>query len=213
MHIPILLILVLISTSCQEAIEKPIPYNLVFNSRESHVPIYRAKAPKEWIRQDLTPEISLTDTTKPIGEFFIEEGPDRIRITLHTFPTYNFEDRIPPAAQTMRWKKQFQSLEPAATFTAAESFGGYSGLMLEATGQIDGKQTSILAWSMQLAAEHFQTLSQQSQQSQHGDIYKHMLADYTIKAIGAKALMEKHKDDIVDFAHSFELIHDIPMPQ
>jgi hypothetical protein len=161
--------------------------------------IYHTKIPRDWISRDPLLTESIFDTTKALHEFFIVEGNENIRITIHNFPTDHENERIPPQAQVFRWKRQFETLEPSTLSTEPQSFGGFVGLRLIASGLMHQKPTMMIAWSMQLAPQHRQMLH-----------HKQMLADYTIKAIGPKDLMEKYQTKIISFARTFELIEDIP---
>lgn len=169
------------------------------------LPIYRGKAPQHWKRIDS--EESVVDTMKPICEFHIEsiEG-DPIKITLHNFPTSTIEERIPPAAQVHRWKQQLEILSPLDISISPLSRGGFTGLFFEAKTSPKG----VLAWSMQLAEEHYRHQNALSKRSNNGDYYKQMSADYTIKAVGPNNLLQENRSDILNFAASFELIEAIP---
>ena len=90
-----------------------------------------------------------------------------------------------------------------------QSFGGYSGLYFEATGLIQDKPTKVLGWSIQLAPEHFRALSYVPHKSlEHR--FRQMRGDVTIKAVGLPHLLQKNRDEIINFARSFQLIDDIP---
>jgi len=170
--------------------------------REPRIPLYQAKVPSNWQRKDPSPAQSLNDTMLPLCEFFIE---DSVRITIHNFPNQSLENRIPPLSQIARWKKQFQALDPLNHHIQAESWGGFVGLHFEGSGTLNGQETKMLGWSLQLATEHFLTLEGKQ------DLYfNQALADYTIKALGPKELVEKYQSQIEEFTHSFELIREIP---
>lgn len=68
----------------------------------------------------------------------------------------------------------------------------------------------VLGWSLQLSPEHYRMLSHPSS-AENEDKYQQMRADVTIKAVGPKALTEKHRTKIMAFARSFELIEEIPV--
>lgn len=195
------LLIAAIVTSCQS---EPDTENRAFSwqeicGREGHSPIYRVKVPEGWKRRD--PQGSLADTMKPICEFLID---DAIRITIHNFPSERIEERISPQAQVMRWKKQFDVLDPLHTSVGGQSFSGFSGLCFKGRGQMEGKPLQMLGWSMQIAPEHYLILSEPSIKC------RQMRADFTIKALGPKSLMQKHENEILQFAQSFELIEEIP---
>lgn len=168
--------------------------------------IYRVKVPKDWVRKDPGPDESILDSTKALCEFRIIDRDEQIRISVHNFPVETLEQRIAPFAQITRWKKQFDSLANIDTKTIPQAFAGYAGLMFEATGLIKGRKTTVLAWSMQLAPEHFRNLSSDN----HASI-RQKRADFTIKAVGPPSLMDKYKPAILNFAKSFELIEEIPV--
>lgn len=165
------------------------------------LPIYRVKAPLSWRRQNPSPEESLIDTTKSLCEFYLSEGEETIRVTIHNFPSRKIEDRIPPAAQITRWKKQFANLEPTTVFVTPQAWGGFAGFLFEGSGLINDAPVSMMAWSMQLAWEHYRNLYEASPQ---------IRADFTVKATGSKEMMKKYRKAIIDFARSFELIEEIP---
>lgn len=170
-------------------------------------PVYHAKVPHHWIHSPPPLDIPLTDTTKPIDEFFIVDGNDKVRITIHNFPSDKIEDRIPPAAQITRWKRQFTQLAPADTLIVSQARGGFAGLFFSATGMMQGAPYAVLGWSMQMAPEHYRILTQHDT-----PLHKQMRADYTIKAVGSPTLINTHRNDIESFAHSFELLQEVPPP-
>lgn len=167
--------------------------------------IYRAIVPEHWKRKNPDPSLSIKDTTKPIAEFLIYDGEEIIRLTLHTFPISEAHPRVSAKAQINRWKEQFDELDPLTTRFIKETHGGFSGLFLEASGLFQGKATSLFGWSMQLAPEYTRLLDK-------GNKAEYKMADYTIKALGPNNLMQKHRQEIMRFAHSFELIDELPAP-
>lgn len=172
-------------------------------------PVYRVRVPDSWIRHDPLPGDGVVDTTKALCEFILMEGPETIRIAIHNFPSKQLEERIPPEAQVARWQRQFESLEATESQVVPQAFSGYSGLFLTGVGTMQGRPTMVLAWALQLAQEHYRTLTH----SIIPEIKKNedqMRSDVTIKAVGPKGLMEKHKREIIAFARSFELIMEIP---
>lgn len=176
------------------------------DGRDRSGPLYRARVPTGWERKDPAPGESLADTMKALCEFHFAEGGQSVRITIHNFPADNFDARIPPGAQVARWKRQFAALNPTDAVVVPQSHGGFAGLLLEATGTMDGKAMTMLGWSMQLAPEHYRVLMVLN------DRYsRQMAADYTIKAIGDQELIKIKRDQIIDFANSFELVKEIPV--
>ncbi len=167
--------------------------------------IYRALVPSDWTRRDPLSHESISDTKKAICEFYKIEDNQTIRLTIHTFPIIEAHLRIPPQAQIARWKRQFDTLDPLHTLLMTETSGGFSGLYFEGQGILQGQPTKVMGWSMQLASGYERRLS----------LEKHPLdrlkrADYTIKASGPIDLMNKYHAAIVAFAHSFELIDELP---
>lgn len=167
--------------------------------RSERRPVYRARVPPNWVRIDQDPHIQLLDTTKPNVTFLIG---DTIRLNVHTFPTDSFEERIPPAFQVDRWKSQVDKTCRVESI----SRGGFLGMYFE--GKKNEK--TILAWSMQLDLDHYQTLSFIAASHEDKEHFKQMGADYTIKAEGPACELEKHKQAIFQFAKSFELLQNIP---
>lgn len=175
--------------------------------------VYRSKAPLTWQRCDPQQNASIADTTKPLCEFVIKDGTEIVRITIHNFPTIKAEERIPPGAQVARWKRQFTELDPTSVTVSPQSYGGFAGLFFEGSGMLSGEQKTVMAWSMQLAPEHYSTLSyliDTSDSLQEKEHLKQVRSDYTIKAVGPTPLMEKHRHSLIVFARSFELIDEIP---
>jgi hypothetical protein len=182
------------------------------NSNLTRFKIYRAKVPETWTRQDPAAHISIADTTKSLCEFLIPcEDNQQIRISIHNFPSKQIEERIPPAAQINRWKQQFTLLNSTNVSVIPQAYGGFVGYRFEGSGLMNDKETMVLAWAMQLAPEHFSTLTLHlNYNSEKETSLKQMRADYTIKASGPTFLMEKHRHAIINFANSFELIEEIP---
>ncbi len=167
--------------------------------------IYRARVPDSWQRTTPLSSESILDTRKPLSEFLIGNEECSIRLTLHNFPTSSMEERVPPIAQISRWKKQFDYLEAVSINVIPLSQGGFSGLYFEASGIQHEIPVTVIGWSMQLAPEHYRTLAQST-----NDISIQMRSDYTIKAIGSPDSILKHKKHLIEFAKTFELIHEIP---
>lgn len=176
---------------------------------QGRLSLYRVQAPISWIRHDPLPTDSLKDTTKFLCEFIIMDNDDIIRIAIHNFPSLLISDRISSQAQVARWQRQITSLDPLTTYTIPQSFSGYSGLLFFGEGKMDEKEVAILSWSLQIAPEHYRNL-QQEELTKNPSIYSQMRADVTIKAVGPKHSMRKHKQAITKFARSFELIREIP---
>lgn len=166
--------------------------------------IYRVKVPKNWVQNKPPADVSLFDTTKALDEFYIPENKQTIRITIHNFPSNRIDDRISPESQITRWKKQFHQLDKNESYATPQAFNGYCGYLFKGVGIIDQQPTMILGWSMQILTEHYNILSSPSPKN------KQMRADFTIKAVGPQDMMHKYYLEIVKFAHSFELIDDIP---
>lgn len=185
--------------SCNKCPEKVPPYTFQkFTGREERLseqmmvrrPVYRAKVPIGWTRLD--PEGLILDTTQPNVTFLIDED---LKLVVHTFPA----KRIPPLAQIERWKGQ---LSDAQTIVEAAGHGGFAGFFLEAP--------TVLAWSLQLDFEHYQTLSFLASSPAEHEHFKQMQADFTIKVTGPQKQIAKHRDEILLFESSFELIQEIP---
>ncbi|MCC5832975.1 MAG: hypothetical protein JJU12_08050 [Chlamydiales bacterium] len=201
MKIHLLLILIFLS-GCHKSPKKVSPFTVEeFTGREESAgaalvrrPVYRAKVPAGWKRVDH--DGSIQDTREPNVSFLIDE---ELKVTIHTFPSNRLEERIPPKAQVARWMRQLGEvetrLEPACRC-------GFFGLCLEGP--------TILAWSMQLDFEHYQTLSFLASCPMEEEHFKQMRADYTIKAAGPSELIARHRKELQFFAESFELIQEIP---
>ncbi|HRD55753.1 MAG TPA: hypothetical protein PLC42_05080 [Parachlamydiaceae bacterium] len=195
----ILILVLLFFTSCetQNPYQNNMSYEISGRDQE-HTPLYRIKAPKEWLVKKPNVTEDLQDTTKPLIEFIIQEGSQKAHITIHNFPSDSIETRIPPVAQIMRWKKQFDSLNPASIHEKPQNFSGFTGVFFEGSGLMNKEETTLLSWSMQVGSMHYGALEN-----------KERRASFTIKAVGAPFLMKKNKKEIIAFAKSFELIDDI----
>jgi hypothetical protein len=176
---------------------------------EAREPIYRIKAPIDWTRHDPLFEESLADTTKPLCEFYVKEGDEVIKISIHNFPSDHITQRIPPLAQIARWERQFQQLCPEETHIAPQGYNGFSGAFFQGTGIMNGTLMTVLGWAMQIAPEHYHTLSY-PETSQEALLYPQMRADFTIKVVGPKDLVHKQMHSLIAFARSFELIDEVP---
>lgn len=183
----------------------------------SRLPIYRVKVPEGWVRRDPPSDESIIDTKLPLCEFTIPSNNNaeqsQIRITIHNFPVNDQKDRIPITAQVARWKRQLTNPDPVTLTELSQSYGGFTGIFFEGTGSIADKAVTILAWAMQPAPEHISSLELQrhlTRNTEDNRMYKQMGSDYTIKAVGSPEFISIHKHYIVDFAHSFELIQEIP---
>lgn len=165
---------------------------------EHHTLIYRVKSPKEWKIVHPEKNEDLSDSRKSLCEFLIQDELAEIKITIHNFPSKSLEERIPPLNQIMRWKKQFEKLDQESVTITPQSYAGFTGLLFEATGFLNGEIQTMICWSMQIAKEHYRILENEQ-----------MKADYTIKIVGLKELVKDKTSEIIKFARSFELIHEI----
>lgn len=176
--------------------------------------IYRVHAPSEW--KKLNPGVTefLEDTTKPICTYLIHEDAKQAIITIHNFPSVD-DTRIPPRAQVTRWMYQLQPQEANAMNIIPQAFSGFVGLRFEGSGLKDNEPVMVLAWAMELASEHFLSLSSELQRVKNDqeaeEIYERR-ASYTIKAIGPESIISKHRQKLIAFARSFELIKELPEP-
>lgn len=168
--------------------------------------LYRAKVPKHWIRKDC--QESVADSMKPICTFIFGNPEDPVELTIHTFTVDTFEQRIPPAAQVNRWKRQFDEIDLTTLFIEPRAHGGFTGLKMTAFGKIKEKESGIIAYSMQLAPPHWMSLQQDSEINLK---QKEMTSDYTLKAFGSPFAISQTKEEIETFANSFELIDEIPL--
>ena len=169
--------------------------------------LYRALVPANWIRHDPPETDSIADTTKANCEFMIREDGSEIKLTVHTFPYAQEEERVPPQAQIARWKRQLEDLDLLSVQIAPDSHGGFSGLYFEGQGKLQGKTASVIGWSMRLAPGYDRQLIMGRL-----PLDEDKRADYTIKAVGPPDMILKHRSDIIQFAHSFELIDELPSP-
>lgn len=214
-------VLLFLLTSCHSQEEvKPSTLYQNINGRDIgkapyiKEPLYRVKVPTNWIRKDLTEEFSNLDTTLPNVEFLIQEDEHVIRIVVHNFPRKT-ENSIPPKDQILRWKNQFSSIEPNQMLVIPQAFSGFSGQYMEATGMMNEKMVTLYGWALELSKIHFSSLMVKNKfkhQEMKEDHVTQLTADVTIKAVGSPLLMKKYKKEIYDFAHSFELIDEIPSP-
>lgn len=163
-----------------------------FSSREG-ILVYRALVPINWIRKEPTGD--LQDTRKAICEFNVLDNEEEIRITLHTFPFSEKEQRIPPQAQVARWKGQLEDLDPLSFQITPVSHGGFHGLFFE--GESQGMK--MMGWSMALSPFYARR-----------DLNSTLQADYTIKVTGSSEMINKHRKDLICFANSFECIQEFP---
>ncbi len=171
------------------------------------LPIYRAKIAQEWIHVEPRSELSIIDTTKPLCEYWVNEGDgQQIRVTIHNFPLME----ISPASQIFRWQGQFDTIETETVQILQQSFNGFLGFYLEATGVMKGSKTSLMGWAMQPASIHRESLRSLMQQVSGRKLeWVQMEAPWTIKATGPPHLLEKYKHAIIEFARSFEWIEEV----
>ena len=143
-------------------------------------PLYRAALEPGW---QLTSEMPNSDTTVPNAVVWVEED---LSITVYNFPQ---EKQIPPRAQIERWKKQLPT--ETETLTTPVSWSGYEGLFFEAP--------TVLGWAFSVGSVHYRHLTDPEKR-----------ADVTLKATGTPEAMTRHREAIEAFAHSFEMIEEIP---
>lgn len=194
-HILSLVVMTACLFGCQEhSAPLPVSWQTISGREVGRVPLYRAIVPQDWIRKEPLSAETLADTTKANCEFLIREGEDEIRVTVHTFPFIEEQQRIPPQAQVARWKKQLIDLDPLSVKVNPESHGGFSGLYFEGVGK-----QMVMGWSMRLASVYVQRLSTTDR-----------LADYTIKVTGSPSAIQQNYQEIFRFGQSFELIDELP---
>lgn len=191
------IILLISLQGCNTPPVKPDAMRIEITDR-TYRPLYRVLLPVEWEQEAVLD--NLEDTMKPIAAFQV----DNVKITVHNFPSTSLEQRIPPQAQLQRWKKQFSPLDEESVIVKAAGQSGFLGVQFEAAGKMNGEEMAVIAWIMQLAPDHYYSLA-----AHYPDDYQSR-ADWTIKAVGPKESIEKHRSSILLFAHSFELIDEIP---
>lgn len=200
MHL--LFFLLFIFAGCNTSPKENIALQPICGRDAEHRFIYRVQVPVEWGHHAPSLEESLIDTTKPLCEFVIDE---QIKITIHNFPSESLENRIPPEAQIGRWKRQFSFLDLSSVSIISQAYSGFKGLLFEGNGTLNGSKESMMGWSMQLAPLHYRTLTHLNPPN-----LQQIRSDVTIKAVGPTNLMEQHREQIIRFARSFELIEAIP---
>lgn len=92
-----------------------------------------------------------------------------------------------------------------------QTFSGYVGYFLEASEK--GGDHAVMAWALQLAPEHLQTLGYYLKIAESANdrvAMNQMMADVTLKVTGPKKLLKKYRHKIAEFVRSFELIQEIP---
>lgn len=184
-------------SGCTNQEEARIPWQTIQGrDRTLTRPLYRVRAPLEWIRVDPSIDVDLSDTTLPITTFYLNEASPPIRITLHTFPYTDPKGRIPPQAQVARWKQQ---AEGSSTISSV-AHGGFHGLFFESN--------QFLAWSMKIGEPYEQLFERLNSTA----FTQALRADYTIKAVGSPHLLEQYRDELIAFARSFEWIEEMPHP-
>lgn len=176
------------------------------------VGIYTMSTPRGWIRRDPLPDDLVTDTTKSICEFIINDPEGIIRIAVHNFPAETIDARIPPQAQVARWKNQIEGYDEMNSYTSPIAFAGYSGLLFVGIGT-----NMVIAAALQLTPEHFRNLPvlppESKETSRTSELHAQMRGDVTIKAVGTIGSMQKHQDEILRSIHSFALVDEIPHPR
>lgn len=197
---PIFVLFLSLFVGCSEQPTSPSYTSQIICGR-TQAPLYRAKVPMHWSRQDPHPE-ALADTRNGLCEFHLIDKEGLVRVVVHNFPYEKREQSIPPEAQVARWKRQFSSLDTIASSATPDGRGGFVGLFFEGSGILNSQETTVLAWAMQLAPEHYSKLNKDQPE---------LWADYTIKATGPSDLVGKHREEIILFAHSFELITELPI--
>jgi hypothetical protein len=173
------------------------------------LPLYRALVPNDWQRQDTAPEESIVDTTRPLCSYLIKTEEGVVEFTIHNFPCNILAERIDPHAQVARWQRQLTEDNPLTTTIIPVHGAGFTGLKLYACGHRDEKHLAILAWSMQLAPEHFCRID--AEEYPYNRHYcRQRRADYTVKAVGNPASIAAASHALTAFVTSFELLHELP---
>ncbi len=168
-------------------------------------PVYRVPIPEEWERVPALPDEELIDSRQPIAAFRIVDGDDCVAITVHNFPHYGDEPKIPSSAQVERWKKQMGTIDKGTEVVKPVVHDGFSGLYFSATE----KEKRVMAWAMQVAMEHERVLHV-PYSYEEAMVFPQMSADYTIKVTGPKQLVNRYEDQIFHFANHLSLIREIP---
>jgi len=186
-------------------IENDLVRNEIIYSREEQLengktvrwPLYQVSTPVTW--QLLPIENDLTDTTKPNATFLIDEG---VTLSIHTFSYPGVEGHIPCERQIERWKGQ---LNKAAILVTPTSFCGFAGLYFEA----ENETTQVLGWSLQLDIRHRQKLFELAITPDQMAFFRQITSDCTLKVKGAPVTINDHKEEILSFANSLRLLHNL----
>lgn len=202
------MILLLLLFSCSSTGEKP-PWQLIQGRDDGDLQrteIYRVRVPSSWTRLDPDALQSIADTRLPLCTFQVDD----ITIVIHNFPYRSLEERIPPQAQISRWIRQFQPLDPLPVHQTPQSHGGFAGMYLECSGTLKGEHRGLMAWAMSLDPEHFRNLERHIANSEKEKVIRQIRGDYTIKITGPLQQLREKREDLHQFARSFELFHPLP---
>jgi hypothetical protein len=167
------------------------------------IPLYRIRIPDNWTVALPPSNVPLTDSRNALCEITIDQS---IRMAIHNFPTETRDQSIPPQAQIQRWMQQLKDSDSTRTLISPQSFSGYTGLLLEAEGKIDGAPAAVMGWALQIGKEQFRMLANAGMPVQ-------MRADITIKVTGPPDKIALRRSEITRAAKSFELIEEIPAPR
>ncbi len=215
MRIIILLILSFVAAACSSYIEessKQYRWEKI-QGRGDGDAVYRIRVPRSWKRMPASEEAYAGYKEQANAAFYIKGEGETIRVAIYTFPSKTLEERMTVDAQVLRWRRQFNVLEPDTIIIIPQSYGGFAGVFLAAEGTLEGYgifEKMMLGWAMNIDTEFYHVLSEIKGSEEEENYAYQMRADYTIEAIGGKDLMEKHKKDIIESARTFELIKDIP---
>jgi hypothetical protein len=130
------------------------------------------------------------DTTIALKKLQIED----IVITIHNFPAYTYE-LPPPMIQIYRWLNQMGCTQENDYNIEPISRGGFIGLKVEAVSD----DNALIAVAMQVDDEYKKDKLSASK------AFEESISPYTIKAIGPKCQIDRHRSSILEIMQSFEI--------
>ncbi len=164
-------------------------------------PVYRVRAPLSWEKVAIATEPGVLDHTRPLCEYKIKGDGGEVTVTLHQYYYSNPRLRPSPFARIQRIQRLFSYLDPTETYVIPLEHREFTGYFFKGSGLYrDKRETTILTWAMQMQAGIYEKVTQEHQ----GQELK--TSDYMIEARGPTSLVNKHSQQIVDFAKSFHLI-------
>jgi hypothetical protein len=185
---------------CEPSASKQSGKLLSFEGRFTGYPLHQIELPPHWEASVPKDRRYLEDSTLPVAEFYPVSHPS-IKVRVHTFPSFQPEQRISPSDQVNRWRMQGAWEEEEIAQTASNGFGGLRFFGRE-------KDAAVLGYALQMNLALYYSIENHPNQLP-APLWPHARADITFKVCGPVDELEQFLSEIDQMVSTFQLLEPV----